>query len=79
MAIQKSKRLQPLHPGEVTETAADRCGIDGQRAGSGPASARKSNRGNRQGAAAYYGRHISAIGPLFWNIRPDVDEPAGEI
>src|ERR1035438_4262844 len=148
MAIQKSKRLQPLHPGEVLKelltdagltvnalalalrVPANRIGgivkgqrgitdrkstrlnsshlgisyavfclertpphptptlvpyttlfrsIDGHRAGARPASARKPNRGNRQRAAGHYGRHISTIGPLFWNIRSDVDEPAGEV
>src|ERR1035437_5655825 len=53
--------------------------IDGQRAVSRAASARQPNRGNRQRAAAHYGRHIASASALFWNIRSDVDEPAGEV
>ena len=34
------------------------------------AGARQPNRGNRQRAAGHYGRYISTIGPLFWNVHP---------
>src|ERR1035437_1311561 len=58
---------------------AERSGIDGERAGSCAASARKPNRGNPQRAAGHYGRHISAIGALLWNIRSAVDDPHGRV
>ena len=50
-----------------------------QCSASRPASAREPDRRNRKGAAGYYGGHLSAVGPLFRNVRSDVDELAGEI
>src|ERR1035437_1499170 len=77
-AIEKSGRirLEVLKGGRKGQYSIR---IDGQRAVSRAASARQPNRGNRQRAAAHYGRHIASASALFWNIRSDVDEPAGEV